>query len=91
MAFKNPKPSTQPAIKDKKIVFEFGVDLSDTTKSLATTSNPATLLSSGSADYICHLARRKLAETKRKADVPERIAEHFNAGLATSVTTTKNP
>ena len=37
------------------------------------------------------VARRKLAETKRKSDAPYRIAEHYNAGLAASANTSEHP
>ncbi len=38
-----------------------------------------------------HLARQKLAETKRKSDAFYRIAELYNAGLAASANTSEHP
>lgn len=72
--------STQPATKDATIVFEFSVGLSGPTKRLSTTSSTTTLHSPENADYMRHLARQKLAETKRKADAPYRIAENNKVG-----------
>lgn len=91
MALNDSDRSAQPATKDDTIVFEFGVGLSGPTKRLSTTSSTTTLPSPENADYMRHLARQKLAETKRKSDAPYRIAEHYNAGLAASANTSEHP
>ena len=70
MALNDSDRSAQPATKDDTIVFEFGVGLSGPTKRLSTTSSTTTLPSPENADYMRHLARQKLAETKRKSDGP---------------------
>ena len=74
MALNDSDRSAQPATKDDRIVFEFGVGLSNLTKRLSTTSSATTLPSQGNADYMRHLARQKLAESKHKSDTPDRIA-----------------
>ena len=91
MALNDSDRSAQPATKNDTIVFEFGVGLSGPTKRLSTTSSTTTLPSPENADYMRHLARQKLAETKRKSDAPYRIAEHYNAGLAASAITSEHP
>ena len=91
MALNDSDRSAQPATKNDTIVFEFGVGLSGPTKRLSTTSSTTTLPSPENADYMRHLARQKLAETKRKSDAPYRIAEHYNAGLAASANTSEHP
>ncbi|MGC6496819.1 MAG: hypothetical protein ACON4I_02790 [Candidatus Puniceispirillaceae bacterium] len=94
MALNETDRSAQPASatsKDNKIVFEFGVGLTGPTKRVSTTSSTTTLPSPENADYMRHLARQKLAETKRKSDAPYRIAEHYNAGLAASADTSEHP
>ena len=74
MALNDSDLSVHPATKDDTIVFEFGVGLSGLTKRLSATSSTITLPSPANADYMRHLARQKMAETKRKSDAPYRIA-----------------